>query len=370
MKKNLLIILAIVFLATGCDKDKNNPTSCENDNSLDVITTRDFGMGFSTWSFGPNEADKEETYQFIASNSDIYSEQIDNKIPWNAWINGTALPGEFTDDIEFRVSRKLSNHQLLLSVSLLNSDRNDLEEDFDGFIPEHNTMNDTIIENAYFKHLQYLITQFNPDYLVIAMEFNDLKLKSDAKWNEYKLLMANLRSRLKANYPNLQLSESVTLHNWFNPEVNNPAEYIAEIANYINQNLDFAAVSFYPFFKGEHNKSEFQQAFDFLHSHINIPIAFVETTHLAENLSISSFNVNIVSSSCEQNEYLETLLLNAYNQNYKFVIWWAYRDYDKLWETFPPEIKDIGKLWRDTGLLDGAGKERLSYSTWKLIFAK
>jgi hypothetical protein len=370
MGKNILIILSILILSIGCNKDKINPISCENDNSMDVISTRDFNMGFSTWSFGPDEVDREETYQFITSNSDIYSEQIDNKIPWNTWINNTDLPSEFTDDIEFRVSRRLNNHQLLLSVSLLNTDRDDLEEDYDGSIPEHNTLNDTIIENAYFKHLQYLITQFNPDYLVIAMEVNDLKLKSDTKWNEYKLLMANIRSRLKAIYPNLQLSESITLHNWFNPEVDNRADYIAEITNYINQNLDFAAISFYPFFKGEHSKSEFQEAFDFLNSHVNIPIAFVETTHLAENLSISSFDLNIESNVCEQKEYLETLLLNAYNHNYKFIIWWAYRDYDELWATFPPEFQDIGKLWRDTGLLDENGKERPAYAVWKDIFNK
>ncbi len=69
-------------------------------------------------------------------------------------------------------------------------------------------------------------------------------------------------------------------------------------------------------------------------------------------------------------DYLETLLLNAHNQNYEFVIWWAYRDYDKLWNTFPDEYKDIGKLCRDTGLIDEKGKERPSLNVWTDIFEK
>lgn len=372
MIRNILYTLFGLIFLSSCDKDNEDiiPLTCKNDNSLNVISQRNFNMGFSTWSFGPNEANKNETYQFIALNSDIYSEQIDNKIPWSAWINNSSLPTEFLNEINYRVSNRLSNHKLVLSVSLLNTDRNDLLEDYDGTIPNYSTLNDTNIENAYFKHLEYLILKFNPDYLVIAMEVNELKINSETKWTEYKLLINNIRRRIRNAYPNLPLAESVTLHNWYNPEVANQADYISEISNYVNQNSDFAAISYYPFFKGQHTKTEFQQAFDFLHSEVTIPISFVETTHLAENLVINSINLSIQSDECEQKEYLITLLLNAYHQNYEFVIWWAYRDYDKLWETFPAEYKDLGKIWRDTGLLDENGSERPSLTIWKEIMHK
>ncbi len=367
MKKIILIMLPVMLLLTDCYRDKINPASCGEDILSGVVTERNFKLGFSTWSFGPGEADRDETYKFISLNSDIYSEQIDDKIPWSSWINKTSLPTEFIDDIEFRVSRKLSSHKLLLSVSLLNTNRDDLLEDYDGTIPSYKSLNDRAIEEAYFKHLEYLINRFNPDYLVTAMEINDLKSKSGIKWNEYKLLMKNIRFRLKKNYPALPISESVTLHNWFNPEVKNPSEYIAEIGGYINQNLDFAAISFFPFLRDRHTRGEFQEEFDFLHSEVKIPISFVETAHLAESLEISSFNLSIKGDFAEQKIYLETLFLNACNQDYIFVIWWAHRDFDKLWATFPPEIKDIGKLWRDTGLLDENGGKRPAYRVWKQI---
>ncbi len=368
------LILAVVFgiLSSGCEKESPTTTDeCPSDNSMSTITTRSFKMGFSTWLFGPNWADWESTYNFIEHNADIYSEQIDNKIPWNAWINNTELPEEFLSDLALRLSKREPSRNLLLSVSLLNIERTNLNTDYDGTLPQHTAMNDTVIENAYFKHMSYLITQFNPTYVVLAMEVNELKLKSEPKWEEYKLLMANIRRRLNEAFPGLPLSESVTLHSLYRAETTNPEAYITEITQYVNQNLDYAAISFYPFLKGLHSKPEYQQAFDFLHNNITKPIAFSETAHLAETLSLAKYNLNISSDVCEQKDYLETLLVNAHQHNYKYIIWWCHRDYDQLWETFPEIYKeDIGKIWRDTGLLDENGLERPSYKVWSDVFTK
>jgi hypothetical protein len=41
-----------------------------------------------------------------------------------------------------------------------------------------------------------------------------------------------------------------------------------------------------------------------------------------------------------------------------------------LWKTFPESVKDLGALWRDTGVIDEAGRPRPAYQTWKLWLAK
>ena len=358
----LLILINSIF--TGCIEEDD----CEDDHSLDVIDHRDFQMGFSTWSFGPDLEDRQDTYKFISENADVYSEQIDNHIPWNSYIDNTTLPEEFTDDISYRVSKKLSNHDLILSISFLNMDRSDILDDYQGNTPEYEKLNDLIIEDAYFSHVSYLIDQFDPDYLILAMEVNELYLASLEKWEEYKLLMSSVRTRIKERFPNLLLSESVTLHNWFNPDIENREEYISEISSYVNQ-LDFVSVSFYPFLKGLKNKTDFQQAFDFLHDQVEKPIAFVETAHIAEPLIIPNLNVYILSNVCDQQYYLESILLNAYEQEYSFLIWWTFHDFDELWETFPEELKDIGKIWRDTGLLNENGEQRPAFTIWEKIFS-
>ncbi len=368
--KNLFASLFILtfFTLLGCNKDE--PVEiCETENFFDEYASRNFKMGFSTWLYAPTQASKDDTYQFIGKNSDIYSEQVDDKIPWSAWINNLTLPVEFTDDIASRVSNKISNSQLVVSIGLLNGDRGDLAEDFDGNTPSYSALNDQEIEDAYFKHVEYIVDALQPNYLVIAMEANELKIKSDSKWNEYKLLIAAVKARIKQAYPSLKVSESITLHNLYQLDISNPENYIDEIVDYANQ-LDFVAISYYPFFKNQHSKTEFQQTFDFLHSKINKPIAFVETSHIAEDLSVTSFDLFIPGNTCEQNAYLETLLTNAQNENYEFVIWWAHRDFDALCQTFPEEVKDLGKLWRDTGVLDDSGNERHAFVTWKRVFDK
>ena len=95
----LLLLCNCVF--TGCIEEDE----CEDDHSLDVINQRDFNMGFSTWSFGPDLEDKEDTYAFISENADVYSEQIDNHIPWNPNIEKTPLPHEFVKDILYKTSK-------------------------------------------------------------------------------------------------------------------------------------------------------------------------------------------------------------------------------------------------------------------------
>lgn len=342
-------------------------TSEEPEKEVEKASERAYKMGFSTWSYGPTEPERQDTYSFVQTNGDIYSEQVDDRIPWKAWMNNTELPEEFVSDINFRVSKKRDNISLVLSVSPLNSGRNDLIADWDGTSIDYSQINDQKIADAYFEHVQYLVERLQPDYLVAAMEVNDLLTNVPAQWADFQSLMSNVRNRLTQKFPTLKITESITLHNFFEPQVADPEAYVQQVADHINQ-LDFVAVSFYPFFKGQHTASEFQKAFDFLHAQVQPPIAFVETNHLAEDLVVPAFNTNITSTPSEQKAYLEVLLTNAEKQNYEFAIWWAHRDYDALWETFPDAVKDLGQVWRDTGLLDEDGNERPAYSVWQSAF--
>jgi hypothetical protein len=240
-------------------------------------------------------------------------------------------------------------------------------EDFDHNKPEYLQLNDSGIVNAYLSHLYYLVDKFEPNYLVYSIESNELLVNNPTLWPAFRSLMDSVGFELKEKYPNLKMSESVTLHSWYKADQGD--DYIKEVDKIANSG-DFTAISFYPFFKGLHTHNEFQKAFDFLHNRTNLPIAFVETNHLGEDLFIENLSLDIKGNENEQRDYLETLLINANKENYEFVIWWAYRDYDALWKTFPAEIKDLGQIWRDTGLKDEAGEDRKSMKVWREIFAK
>ncbi len=368
-KLSYLVILLTALFFVSCFGENETDPPVEDTGFFSMYDSRDFKMGFTSWSFGPNLQDVEDTYDFIEANGDIYTEHIDNQIPWNAWMNDLSLPAEFVNEIQGRANRRMTNRDLLLSVSLLNSSRNELAPDFDGSPPQYESIGDDHIVNAYFKHVDYLVDQFDPEFLVVVIEANELLLHAPEKWEGYKSLANQVKNDLTQKYPNLTISQSVTLHNLIDPETENPNDYIDEIINHMNQ-MELVTISFYPFFKNLHTKSEFQEAFDLLHEKVNKPIAFVETSHLAEDLVVESFSLNISGSEEEQNIYLQTLLENAQEEDYEFVIWWAHRDFDTLWETFPDDVKDLGKLWRDTGLLNENGVERTSFNSWTSAFSK
>jgi hypothetical protein len=355
MKRSLFILLLLVFLS-NCSADEQK-----------LGQARDFAMGFTSWSFGPREQDVDDTYSFIAENADIYAEHLDTAIPWTAWINEQPLPVAFTNEISGRVARKITGKQLLLSVSLLNTNRAELAADYSGEPPNYSSLDDAAIREAYYKHIRYLVGEFHPDYLVIAIEVNELKLRSPEKWEAYKNLITDVRSRIRQSHPDLKISESVSLHNLYEANVSDPQTHVEDIMTHVNKN-DFVAVSFYPFLKNLRAKNDFQRALGFLHKQAIRPIALVETAHLAENLTIPALEVSIEGNENEQGIYLETILENARTQGYEFIIWWAHRDFDALWETFPDEVRDIGQLWRDTGLIDETGEERRAFSVWKNNF--
>ncbi len=352
-------ILLVLILTLGCTEE-NDPISSEG-------TERNFGMGFTTWSFGPNLQDVDETYRFIANNADVYVEHLDSNIPWNAWINDLPLPTEFTNEIMGRANRKIGGKDLVLSVGLLNLNRDDLAADFDGSIPSYTGLNDPHIQEAYTKHIHYLVTQFSPDYLVAAIEVNELWLGNRALWEDYTRLMAEVFAATKISFPNLKITTSISLHNLYDSTVENAEEYVNAILSHVNQ-MDFVAISYYPFLKNQSTIAEFQETLDFLHGNTSKPIAIVESGHIAENLIVSNLGVSISGNVTEQNVFLETLLNNAKTQNYELVVWWAHRDYDSLWEVFPPEVRDVGQLWRDTGILDENGIQRPAFVSWRSYF--
>lgn len=340
--------------------------ACTNESDDTPLEPRSFSMGFTSWSYGPTLEDVNNTYNFLQTHGDIYTEHIDNRIPWNAWINDLPLPAEFTNEIEGKANRRL-NQPLLLSVSLLNLNRDDLAEDLDGSVPSYIALNDPSIENAYFKHVDYLVNQFSPDYLVIAIEVNELRLRSSDQWENYVDLINKVTARIKTLHPLLPISESVSLHNLFDQSIPEAGAYETDIFNHINQ-LDFIAISYYPFLKNQHSLSEYQNTFDFLHQTASKPIAMVETGQIAEDLVVPGLNISMEGTEIGQNEYLSTLLGAAQDNDYWFVVWWAHRDFDALWETFPAELKDIGQLWRDTGLVDESGRSRPSFDQWMRIY--
>ena len=169
---------------------------------------------------------------------------------------------------------------------------------------------------------------------------------------------------MRERFPKLPLSESVTLHKLLDRQNRGLAEYRTKIQAFV-EGHDFFAVSFYPFFLGLHQEQEFAEALDYLPTFTSKAIAITETGHPAEPLKIRAWNLDFPTNPKEQAAFVRVLLSRAQTHHYRFVTWWTARDFDELWKTFPDAVKDLGALWRDTGLIDEAGQPRPAYETWR-----
>ena len=353
-KKNTIILCIALSCIIGCTKN--------NQEKKDI--QRSFYMGFSTMSYEMSTIAVESTYDFISTYSDIYSEQIEDPIPWENLISNDSIPHSIKQDWYKRAAKKTSSQKLLLSVGLLNVGRTDLQISPEGNTPSYNKMYDSDIINAYTHYVSKLITIFNPDYVVLAMEVNDLLINAPEKWEEYKILISGIRENIQKSFPNLPLSESVSLHNWVTHYKQNEHEVVEEIANYVNKN-DFISISFYPFFKYMNTTSEFSEAFTFLQKKSKKPIAIVETNYITETLELPSYNITIPANETEQYLYLKTLLNTAQKDNYLCVIWWAHRDYDNMMSYYPYDLQELASIWLRSGLLTKDGKKREVFYLWE-----
>ncbi|MEQ8471071.1 MAG: hypothetical protein RIC35_07795 [Marinoscillum sp.] len=368
MKQFNVLLFGVFCTLAACKKESpEDPVeslmTCSEPSDTVIVADRSFKMGFSTWPYATGIEAKEGTYAFIDQNADIYSEQFDDHIPWMAIMDNRPMAEPMARDLNERVQLKLSK-DLVVSVSLFNPERNDLITGYMGNTPTYSKLNDQQIEDTYYYYLNAVLDSLAPEYLVMAMEVNEFYLNKPEQWEDYKLLATNIKERLKIDYPELLISESVTLHNLVDADDN---EYLTEIIDYVNT-MDFAAISYYPFIHGALNQSAFERDLAFLKEHITKPIALVETAHIAEDLELENPPLLLEGDECTQKDYMQAMLRAADESDFEFVIWWSHKDFDALWNTFPDDVKPLGKLWRDTGLINEKDQERPALQLWQAVF--
>lgn len=331
--------------------------------------TRPFHMGFTPWPYAPTIEAFNGTNAFVTTNADIICEQVDESIPWDAALRGGPLPSDFVRKMEEKQRRLGKGQKRVLYLTAMNTGRNGLLASYTdaehqaGASWESKRFDDPDVLTAYTNYCAWMVKLFKPDYLVLGIETNEYLKNVPAEWDNYHAFSRKLHKEIKKRFPSLLLSESITLHQLFDLKLPDPKAYTAKIKVLVEEQ-DFMAVSFYPFFLGMRSEPEISRTLDRLRAFTKRPIAFAETAQPAETVDIPALKYNFPLTPDDQNAYMRTLLRHAQRDRYLFVIWWAHRDFDALWEVFPAEMKDLGRCWRDIGLLDENGKQRPAYAEW------
>src|SRR5262249_4532708 len=96
------------------------------------------------------------------------------------------------------------------------------------------------------------------------------------------------------------------------------------------------------------------------------PFAIAETGFIAEESYHNWQNGKTVDGSeAARAAYVRRLLRSAERQKARFVVWFFPQDVDEFWRGLTnPLMRGFVKIWRDSGLVDGSGREREGLKDW------
>lgn len=363
--KNRYLIFLMIFLSVllSCNE--------QNDTIQPPSEYRTFRLGFTPFPYAISNQAVEYVYSKIDSNADIIVHHFDDGIPWNEALTNSDYHPNIISDWQFRKFRSNPNHQMLVSVTPINFFRNGLAlyKSDQGNQPlpspwDTIKFNDNLVKQAFLNHCIKIYEYFKPDYLCVGIEVNLLMSNSPHLWEQYKELQQFIYDSFKVLYPNSRIILSVTGFDLIDGLTNSDHLNQIRAINDIQLYCDMVGFSLYPYLTNLLTDPLPGDLLDRIFKMTTKPVCVTETGYPAQEFSISNPPVTFLGSEQKQYDYLKMLFSSAQTNNAKFIINFVLRDYDSLWiELGSPE--DVTKLWRDTGLWDENGNERLSLSLWK-----
>jgi len=345
---------------------------------ISCSNTRSFRMGFSPWPYDATLEALDWVYTHLANEGDIISQHMEEGVPWPEAYSGASFSVSFQNEIQSRKDRFVSGQKVLLQINPLNNNRDSMAlyrgDSINMSLPSPwNTyaLDNPEVKTAFLNYAKRMKEFFNPDYMLIGVEINLLIRNNNNLWQQYVTLHRYVYTELKKVYPSLQLGVSVFCVPYF-PEWSS-SDNLQEQLNGLQDMtpyIDFLAFSVHPFMSGLLAESVPDDYFKRLFNLTTKPIAISESSYPAQVWQqISSPFLIFHGSQGKQNHFLSLMLDESQKRRALFVIWFCIRDYDALWNGLLG--RDPASLtWRDTGLYDELGNERLGLSTWKSWFSR
>jgi uncharacterized protein (TIGR03067 family) len=327
---------------------------------------RKFRMGFTGLVYDTTPAAVAASRKFVRDHGDIIAHHIEG-VPWAEALSDDPFPKALLDDWKGKKSATPPNGKVYLAIS---PGRGDLKlHDKAGPLPRElrgKAYDDPLVMKAYLAYCRRAIEFFEPDYLCIGIEVNEIhRDPGPSKWNAYVALHEHIYRELKKDRKDLPIFASLTLHTTFQHR----GGMLEEFKKLMPYN-DLVGVSYYPFFVPENSRLS---ALDWLtdeFGQFQKPYAMVETNDSAERLPLPQLKVVLDGTPEKQAAYYRKLLALAHEREFAFVISFVHQDYDPLWEKIAATSPELFKAWRDCGLLDENGNRRPAYHVWNEHFTQ
>jgi hypothetical protein len=362
-KRGLALLAALLLPACGGSSDEGTGP------------TRPYRMGFTPWLYDATTAARDWTFERIGAEGDIVSEHMEEGVPWNEMLGGQAFSGTYLAELEGRRSKKPAGQRVLVQINPLDTGRTGLAPYRSDGVAQPlpapwnaYPLNHANVKAAYLNYALRMIEFFQPDYLGIGIEVNLLAINSPGSWAAYVDLHRHVYTEVKRLHPALTVLASVFCVPFF-PEWTSPyvgvsqSQALEDLEPYV----DLVAFSVHPFMSALLAETFPDDYMDRLFARTSKPVAVSESSYPAQVWSTSS-GLTFNGSTAKQDAFLRKLLDACDRHRARFVIWFAIRDYDALWEGVLGK-SELALVWRDTGLYDEAGVDRPSIRTWRAALA-
>jgi len=329
---------------------------------------RHFRMGFTGFPHDISIEALNHAREFSRQNADIIAHHIEG-VPWAEVLAAKPFGNELLNEWDGKKQATPKNARVYLAISPGRGDLKPADKSLP--FPQElvgKSYDDPVVMKAYLSYCRRMLQIFEPNYLAIGIEVNEIHKAGKDKWLAYATLHRHVYQALKTDHPNLPIFASFTLHGMLN-ETGPSREAMVTGFSQIMPFNDVVAVSFYPFIRG--GTTDIDGCLRWLTDHYsgyNKPYAFVEVGEPAEQLKLASSGLVIDGTLKKQAAFYETLLSFARSHEVRFVISFVHRDYDALWEKIKGNTPEAFMVWRDCGLLDEDGKPRPAYAVWKRYF--
>jgi hypothetical protein len=353
-----------------------------SDGSPTPTDSRSFVMGFTPFPHAGTQDAVDAAYAVIASDADLIAHHFDDGVPWEEALNNAAsyrdtYDGAYLAELDSRLAASPRGHTVYIAATPLNFERaglalhrgatgsEPLTPPWDGYALDHPN-----VIAAFGQHCLNLIEQFDPDYFGYAIEANNLAANVPAKWPEFVNLAQATYTTIKAAYPVLPVFLTLQA-DFFQADPPSQTAAINQVLPY----TDLIAISSYPYTIDPDPRALPADHFSALADLApDKPFAVAETAWPAEDVTDinNPATVLIPADAATQQAYIERLLTESEDLSAEFVTLFFTRDFDDFWDTtfqLLPEAALV-RIWKDTGLYNGAGNPRAALGPWRDTLAK
>jgi hypothetical protein len=291
-----------------------------------------------------------------------WPEALDDAFPYNA-----NLMAEWNT----RRSRTKSGQKVYLALNAVNQSRNGVAGLWEASGSNHPlpspwdsmALNDPRVKIAYLNYCRRAIAFFNPDFLTIGIEVNQVMAVDPSLWAAYLDLHRSVYLSLKSIYPSLPIMVSLTASDLLGYVGGNAANQ-ALARTQIADLSDYFCLSLY-LYQGSNAGGSFPaDAFDRLAAMTSKPMAICETGYPSQGFTLRSGDV-VQGSPSAQKAFFDQLFQAADKSSYRFIVNFFLRDLaDSV------DISDIVRTFRYDGLYDVNGSSKTAFASWQQQLAR